>query len=205
MHMPPIETGRLLIRPFVPTDLDAIHQILDVESGDNGGDAVQLMQAKQERQQWLAWSVLNYSALANLYQPPYGDRAIVLRASGEVIGACGFAPVMLPFAQLPALRPIGAASDQPARNTHEMGLYWEVSPRHQRRGYATEAASALIRYAFTTLNLQRIVANTTYDNAASIGVMRKLGMAIQHNPLPEPPYLQIVGVLEYNSDLMRDP
>jgi RimJ/RimL family protein N-acetyltransferase len=199
--MPPLETARLLIRPFVLTDLDAIHQILDVESGDCGDDAVRLMQAKHQRQQWLAWSVLNYSALANLHQPPYGDRAIVLRASGELIGACGFAPVMLPFAQLPAFRPIGAAPADPARNTHEMGLYWEVSPRHQRRGYATEAATALIQYAFITLNLQRIVANTNYDNAASLGVMRKLGMAIQRNPLPEPPYLQIVGVLEYNSVL----
>ncbi|MFO7635275.1 MAG: GNAT family N-acetyltransferase [Caldilinea sp.] len=77
-----------------------------------------------------------------------------------------------------------------------IGLYWEVSPRHQRRGYATEAGAALIRYAFMELNLQRLVANTNYDNAASIGVMRKLGMSIQHNPLPEPPSMQIVGMLE---------
>ena len=37
---------------------------------------------------------------------------------------------------------------------------------------------------------------TNYDNAASIGVMRRLGVAIERNPLPEPPYMQIVGVLE---------
>jgi len=80
-----------------------------------------------------------------------------------------------------------------------MGLYWEISPRCQRQGYATEAGAAHIRYAFTALNLQRIVATTTYDNAASIGVMRKLGMTILRNPLPEPPYMQNIGVLEFHA------
>ena len=189
MSMPPLETERLTIRPFVLADLDAIYQILDVELDEIAGE-----QALAARRQWLAWSVLNYTALARLHQPPYGDRAIVLHATGEVIGACGFAPVLLPFGQLPTFRPAGAAPGQPARNTNEMGLYWEVSPRHQRRGYATEAGAALIRYAFSELNLARIVATTTYDNAASVGVMRKLGMTIEHNPLPEPPWMQIVGV-----------
>ena len=189
MSMPPLETERLTIRPFVLADLDAIYQILDVELDEIAGE-----QALTARQQWLAWSVLNYTALADLHQPPYGDRAIVLHATGEVIGACGLAPVLLPFGQLAAFRPANAMPGLPARNTNEMGLYWEVSPRHQRRGYATEAGAALIRYAFSELNLARIVATTTYDNAASVGVMRKLGMTIEHNPLPEPPWMQIVGV-----------
>ena len=32
-----------------------------------------------------------------------------------------------------------------------------------------------------------------------IGVLRKLGMTILRNPLPEPPYMQIVGALEYHA------
>lgn len=59
-----------------------------------------------------------------------------------------------------------------------------------------QARAALIRFTFTELNLQRIVAMTTYDNVASIGVMRKLGMTIERNPLPEPAWMQVVGVLE---------
>lgn len=197
MALPTLETNRLIIRPFLLTDLEAVFQILDIESVDIAADdADHIAQAKAERQQWLEWSVLNYTALTRLHQPPYGDRAIVLRASGEVIGACGFAAVMLPFAQLPAFRTSGVAHGQPARNTHEMGLYWEVSVRHRRQGYATEAATALIHFAFEELNLQRIVATTTFDNAASIGVMRRLGMSIEHNPLPEPIFMQVVGVLE---------
>ncbi|HLF36431.1 MAG TPA: GNAT family N-acetyltransferase, partial [Anaerolineales bacterium] len=56
--------------------------------------------------------------------------------------------------------------------------------------------SALIEYAFVRLRLARIVATTTYDNTASVGVMRKLGMRVERNPLAEPPWLQVVGVLE---------
>ena len=85
MYMPSLETVRLLIRPFEMSDLDAIFQILDVELGKGAGDAVQVAQVRAERREWLEWSVLNYTALANLHQPPYGDRAIVLRANGAVI------------------------------------------------------------------------------------------------------------------------
>jgi ribosomal-protein-alanine N-acetyltransferase len=196
MYMPSLETERLLIRPFEISDLDAIFQILDVELGKGARDAVQLTQVRAERREWLQWSVLNYRALANLHQPPYGDRAIVLRASGAVVGACGYVPVLLPFAQIPALAAPGATENQPVSNTSEIGLYWAVSPACQRQGYAAEAGAALIRYAFAELNLQRIVATTTYDNAASIGVMRKLGMRVERNPLAEPAWMQVVGVVD---------
>ena len=52
-------------------------------------------------------------------------------------------------------------------------------------------------YAFGQLNLRRIVATTTYDNAASMGVMRKLGMRIEKNPYEEPRWFQVVGILEH--------
>lgn len=194
--MQAIQTERLVLRPFTLDDFDAIFQILDVDSGVVAvDDPSAVAAARAERRQWLEWSILNYDALDRLHQPPYGDRALVLRAGGELIGACGFAPVLLPFGQLRAWRPPGVSPDQPARNTNEMGLYWEIAAQHRRQGYAAEAGAALIRYAFATLNLQRIVATTTYDNAASIGVMRKLGMTIEHNPLPEPIFMQVVGIL----------
>jgi RimJ/RimL family protein N-acetyltransferase len=79
------------------------------------------------------------------------------------------------------------------------GLYWAVAPSQQRRGYATEAGRALIDHAFGRLKLDRIVATTTYDNVASIGVMQKLGMQIDRNPYPDPPWLQVVGVLSHPS------
>jgi ribosomal-protein-alanine N-acetyltransferase len=92
--MPTLETQRLIIRPFALDDLRVIHQILDVELADVdfGSEARKTL---DERKQWLQWTVLNYEELAKLFQPPYGDRAIVLRQSKELIGACGFVPLLV--------------------------------------------------------------------------------------------------------------
>lgn len=191
-EMPPLETKRLVIRPFHMGDLPEVHRILDVELEPEATDHAALLVA---RRQWLEWAVLNYAALGSMYQPPYGDRAVTLRATGELIGACGFSPVVAPLGQLPAY---GGPSDDPAsrRSVCEFGLYWAISPRHQRQGYAAEAGQALIDYGFGVLNLRRIVGTTDYDNLASQGVMRKLGMRIERNPFPDPPWLQVVGILE---------
>jgi [ribosomal protein S5]-alanine N-acetyltransferase len=189
MKMPPLETSRLIIRPFVLDDLHAIHQILDIELEPEYSPT-----SPDERAQWLQWSILNYEALAKLYQPPYGDRAVVLKSTGQLIGACGFVPCLMPFEQLPAF---SQPTSCPGLSSTEFGLYYAISPAHQRQGYASEAATALIEYAFISeLRLKRVVATTTYDNVASMGVMRKLGMTIEKNPRPDPPWLQVVGVVE---------
>ncbi len=44
------------------------------------------------------------------------------------------------------------------------------------KGYATEGARALIRYGFTELGLQRIIANTMTVNTGSRRVMEKCGL-----------------------------
>ena len=54
----------------------------------------------------------------------------------------------------------------------------------------------MIDYAFRELRLRRIVATTTRENVPSIRVMRNVGMSIEENPYPDPPWLQVVGVLE---------
>lgn len=87
--------------------------------------------------------------------------------------------------------------ERPGRYTTEFGLFYAISPIHQRQGFATEAAQALVDYSFQRLRLKRIVAKTAYGNIASIGVMKKLGMRIEKNPQAEPPWLQIVGVVDF--------
>jgi len=192
LTVPPLETPCLLVRPFTLDDLVAIHQILDVELGDAEFET-EGAQTLKERRDWLEWAVRNYEALARLYQPPYGDRAVVLKETGRLIGAVGFVPCLGPFGQLPYFR---AESGESRRFTTEFGLYYAFSPIFHRQGYATEAAQTMADYAFTQLNLKRVVATTAYENAASIGVMRKLGMRIEKNPHPDPPWFQVVGVLE---------
>lgn len=193
-EMPVLETSRLLIRPFTLDDLGKVHRLLDVEL--HAEDlATDVHTTIEQRRDWLQWTVLNYRQLALLRQPPYGDRAIVLKTGGVLIGACGFVPCLAPFRRLPGFGS-SPRPEAPRPYTTEFGLFYAVSPDHQRQGYASEAAGALVEYAFRHLHLRRVVAMTGYDNAGSIGVMRHLGMRLTRNPEPEPPWLQVVGVLE---------
>jgi ribosomal-protein-alanine N-acetyltransferase len=194
LDMPILETARLLIRPFVMEDLPNVHRLLDIELHDAALHADK-MGSMAERAAWLQWSVLNYVQLAKLYQPPYGDRAAVLKSSGQLVGICGFVPCLAPFELLPGFSP-GDSSGRSGRYSPEIGLFYAISPSQRRQGYASEAAQALVDYAFEHLHIKRVVATTDHDNVASLGVMRKLGMRIEKNPRPEPSWLQVVGVVE---------
>jgi ribosomal-protein-alanine N-acetyltransferase len=186
--MPVLHTARLDIRVVREDDLDACHRLYD----DIGWSDRSLSEParRERRRSWLGWSIANARELARLHQPPLGDRAVVDRATGGFVGMVGFVPALGPFAQLPRFggRPV-------ARQTSEIGLFWAVSPVWQRKGIATEAAAAMVAYAFDTLQLERIIATTEHDNHASQGVMRALGMSLERNPSRDPAYFQTVGVL----------
>lgn len=187
-----LTTPRLLIRPFTFDDLPAVHHMLDLDPARNDPGCYGALKLEQ-RAAWLRWTIESYSQLAWLHQPPYYDLAVELRAAGELIGACGFAPCLAEFGQLPSL---ADPRLPPSATWPEVGLYWEIASSRRGQGFATEAGQALIDYGFRQLKLRRIVAMTRYDNPASIGVMRKLGMTVEHNTLPDPPWLQVVGVIE---------
>ena len=124
----------------------------------------------------------NPAQLAKLNQPPYGDRAIIHRSENKLIGACGYVPCLGFFEQLHGF----SAQSQPpsaSHNSTEFGLFYAISPDYQHQGFATEAAQALIDYAFKHLHLKRIVAETDYTNIGSIRVMQKLGMRTREESL----------------------
>jgi ribosomal-protein-alanine N-acetyltransferase len=80
---------------------------------------------------------------------------IVLRESDTLCGGVGF-------------------RIEPNHRRAELG-YWIGVP-HWGKGYATEAARALVQYGFGTLQLHRIFASHFADNVASARVLRKIGM-----------------------------
>jgi [ribosomal protein S5]-alanine N-acetyltransferase len=81
--------------------------------------------------------------------------AITLKESGELIGAMG----------------LGLNLDQ---ELAELG-YWIGKP-YWSRGYCTEAAHAVLHFAFTEFRLNRIYAHHFSHNPASGRVMQKVGM-----------------------------
>jgi RimJ/RimL family protein N-acetyltransferase len=183
-----LDTPRLRVRELTPGDLDAVHAILDL-------DLVMSPCTRPERARWLDWTILGYEQQRRLHQMPYGDRGIVLRSTGELIGLAGLVPSMMPFGLLPhyALPP---GPDGSAHNIPEVGLFWAVASAHQRNGYAAEAGAALVDFAFTRWQVRRIVATTEDTNAASAGVMRRIGMRVDRNPLPAPFFLEVVGIID---------
>ena len=181
-----LETDRLIIRAFVREDGDTVSRLLDEAFGVGAHGSPAEMRVKFE------YAVAADAGHELLHQPPYGDRALVKRDSNELIGSVGFAPCLMPFGQLPSFEPT-------TRFTSEVGLFWALFPEHWGHGYATEAAAAMIAYAFAELRLRRIVATTEHGNTRSMNVMRRLGMRLERNPSAEPHWFQTVGILE-NAD-----
>ena len=177
VRIPPLRTPRLTVRELEGGDRSAVEEVI-------GGD----------RERWLRWTELSYQQLAELRQPPYGERGIALNESGRLVGLVGLVPSR------------GAVGREPDRGQQgrrfvpEVGLYWAVAPAFRRRGIAAEAAAALIDHAFAELGLARVVATTERENLASVGVMRRLGMRVEENPEPEPAWFQVVGILSHDRE-----
>lgn len=189
LNIPTLETDRLSIRRFVMKDAEALLAVQTaVGWADSNRSAAENLAACRT---YLAWQVRNYDGLANLTQPPYGDRAIVEKTTGKLIGSIGLVPCFHPFGQLPSF-----GGQENSLFSTEMGLFWMVSSDYQGQGLATEAAQAIINHMFGTLRLSRLVATTDDSNLASQSVMRKLGMRLERNPYPEPSWFQVVGILE---------
>ena len=81
------------------------------------------------------------------------------RADGIVLGICGLK---------------GGAPDTPIENMVEIG--WRLGRDHWGQGYAREAAQASLDWAWANIDAAEIVAITVQDNAASWGLMERLGM-----------------------------
>jgi len=186
LNIPQLETERLIVREFVLADLDARRRLLL----DAFGSAPSI----EESANWMTWTVLNGPELARLHQPPYGDRAVIVKSTGTLIGSVGLVPQMIPWGVLPNYR---APDEIPHTFTSpEFGLFWAIESPHRGNRYAAEAAQLIIDYVFNVLRACRIVATTAYHNHASQRVMTKLGMRIEHNPGKEPFWFQVVGVLD---------
>jgi len=95
-------------------------------------------------------------------------------------------------------------------NIREWEIGWTLHPQVWGNGYASEAARALLDYAFTQLNAHRVVAFCHAENAASCRVMEKIGMKFEGH-LRETIHLNgawadelVYGILERDCQAPRD-
>lgn len=173
-------TDRLVIRPFRLEDAAAASQLWNVTFG---------AALTEER---LTWLTLTPGQLEELSQPPIGDRAVLLRDTGTLVGVVGLTYASGPYALLDGPSPMGASPPW----SLEIGLFWAVHPDHRGHGYATEAARSMIRLAADHVHVPRVIAHTEHDNAPSRGVMKRLGMDVQtFRDVPGAPWFQVIGQL----------
>jgi [ribosomal protein S5]-alanine N-acetyltransferase len=142
-----VRTERLLLRQWRASDLDAYAEIIaDPEVGRYLGDGSPVDRNGAWRQM--------AAYIGHLVLRGYSHWAVELLETGEFIGRAG---PWMPEGW-PAL---------------EIG--WTISPRHQRRGYATEAARVAQRCSWENLHADRLVSLVRPGNEPSAAVARKLG------------------------------
>lgn len=62
----------------------------------------------------------------------------------------------------------------------EEEIGWRFAREHWGKGYATEAATAWMAWAFTERGLARLISVTDAPNRRSVAVMNRLGMTFDH-------------------------
>lgn len=149
MEQPTLDTPRLILRPYIPTDAQAIVRIsnnMNVVRWTSSHPFPYELKHAQDFLDKRASELAEGKAVAF---------AATIRESGELVGGVG---IRLELAQ----------------ERGEIG--YMIGEPHWGQGYATEATSRVLRYAFEDLNLSRVNASVHATNGGSIRVLEKLGM-----------------------------
>ncbi len=146
---PTLQTPRLCLRPFSEDDAPAVTAL--AADRDIASTTILIPHPYEERHAhgWIGTHQLAFDSGHSL------DLAVCQSGTGELLGAIG-----LVF--------------QPTHDRAEMG-YWIGKP-FWGNGFATEAAAAMIRYAFSTLRYNRVSAYHFTRNLASGRVLLKAGL-----------------------------
>jgi RimJ/RimL family protein N-acetyltransferase len=147
----PLQTERLVLRPYEPSDLEALYEIHSDERG-----ARWLYNEARTREQVEELLERKIAGASLRSEGEWLSAAAVLRSTGDLV--CDVSLLW-------------------ASETHKQGeIGFMTHPEQYGHGYATEAAGALLPYAFETLGLHRVVGRLEPRNVASARVLEKLGM-----------------------------
>lgn len=146
------ETERLIIRNWRETDRDLAFEI------NSDDDVMEFFPFRRNRAGADAFFDRVHAMIA---ETGFGFYALEEKATGKSIGFCGLARVdhLEPFV---------------AKGTVEIG--WRLAARYWGKGFASEAARALLALGFEKLDLDQIVSFAVHDNIRSTSVMERIGM-----------------------------
>ena len=142
------QTPRLVLRPLTTGDADVIRELF------NDASFLRFVGDRGVRTSEQARLYIESGPLASYACRGFGLNLVELKATGEAVGICG----LLQRDELPA-----------------PDLGFALLPRFRSQGYAFEAAEAVLAHARHTLGLERVLAITSPDNAASIKILERLG------------------------------
>ena len=145
-----IETSRLILRPPTPEDAEAV-SCNSVQPSAANFLPDMVFPTPEDARRWIAWA----TGRMNTRGAPCGAGGGAGKADGAVIGLAGVAPK----------RELG----------DEIELFYLIADPFQHAGYATEAAKALLWWAFEAAGLDVLSALVQPGNIASRRVLDKLG------------------------------
>jgi [ribosomal protein S5]-alanine N-acetyltransferase len=145
-----LETERLILRRFVLEDLDDLFELYRDE----------------EIRRYFPEGVLNYAQTKAELEwflnghprfPELGLWATVNKETGEFMGRCGLLPWII-------------------EDRQEVEVAYLLGKKFWGQGFATEAALAIVQYAFENLDLSRLICLIDPENTASAKVAERIGM-----------------------------
>lgn len=143
-----LETERLILREIVESDDEFVLDLLNQPSFIKYIGDRNVTNLEQARE-----------FIESRYRKSYADNgfglyAVELKETSEAIGFCGFVK---------------------REGLPDADLGFAFLPQFEKRGFAFESASAVMKYGRENLNLQRVLAITTQTNESSIKLLNKLG------------------------------
>ena len=145
-----LETSRLILREFVPEDVDALARVI------SDPETMRFYPAPFDRagvETWISRNLRRYA------ENGHGLWAMILKANGELIGDCGL-------------------TVQNVDGSDEIEIGYHVRRDLWGQGLATEAARACRDFGFARLPVERLISLIRPENLPSRRVAEKTGMTV---------------------------
>jgi [ribosomal protein S5]-alanine N-acetyltransferase len=151
-----IETGRLIIRPYIQDDLMECFRLMQDKDLFRYLD-MDVMSLEQYKRLFI-WIIDCYNT--GVEEDFKYSFAITLKENGIQVGWCGIG---------------GLEYDHSVKE-----IFYLIGKEHWGKGYAKEATVALLDYGFNTIGLNEVVAICKPDNIASQKVIRNMGLKYRY-------------------------